>query len=44
MEHISIAIELNTTKKLKAAKRKNKHRLPSFTSIDDQNAIDIYLL
>ena len=42
MEHASIAIELNTTQKLKEAKRKNKHRLPSFTSTDDQNPIDIY--
>ena len=44
MEHISIAIELSTTQKLKVAKRKNKNRLPSFTSTDDQIAIDIYLL
>ena len=42
IEHISIAIELKTTRKLKATKRKNSPRLPSLTSTDYQKAIDIF--
>jgi len=42
IEHISIAIELKTTRKLKATKRKNRHRLPSLTSTESQKAIDIF--